>query len=95
VLSAAADLTGGADFGDDLLPRVTGPQYFATRTALDVVTRAMQTIGGPSIFRRHPIERLYRDVRAGTLHPYTHSWLLEMIGKLRLGIALDADPRWG
>jgi len=33
-------------------------------------------------------------VRAGTLHPYTHSWLLEMIGKLELGIALDTEPRW-
>ena len=95
VFKTAAELAGGAEFGDELLPKVTSPQYFATRTALDVVTRAMQTIGGPSIFRRHPIERLYRDVRAGTLHPYTHTWLLEMIGKLRLGIALDAEPRWG
>lgn len=94
VFKTAADLARGADFGDELLPRVTAPQYFATRTALDVVTRAMQTVGGPSLFRRHPLERLYRDVRAGTLHPYTHSWLLEMIGKLRLGIALDAEPRW-
>lgn len=95
VFATAAELAAGADFGGDLLPRVTGPQYFATRTALDVVTRCMQTVGGPSLFRRHPLERLYRDVRAGTLHPYTHSWLLEMVGKLRLGIALDVEPRWG
>jgi alkylation response protein AidB-like acyl-CoA dehydrogenase len=95
VRKTAYDLARGADFGEELLPRVTAPQYVATRTALDVVTRAMQTIGGPSLFRRLPIERLYRDVRAGTLHPYTHSWLLEMIGKLRLGIPLDVEPRWG
>jgi len=94
VFKTAAELARGADFGDELLPRVTAPQYFATRSALDVVTRAMQTIGGPSYFRRHPLERLFRDVRAGTLHPYTHTWLLEMIGKLRLGISLDASPRW-
>lgn len=95
VRKTAADLGRGADFGAQLLPKVTAPQYVATRTALDVVTRAMQAIGGPSIFRRHPIERLYRDVRAGTLHPYTHSWLLEMIGKLQLGVPLDVEPRWG
>jgi len=95
VRKTAADLDRGADFGDQLLPAVTAPQYVATRTALDVVGRAMQTMGGPSLFRRHPIERLFRDVRAGTLHPYTHSWLLEMIGKMKLGIGLDEEPRWG
>ena len=41
----------------------------------------MQVVGGPSLFRRYPLERWYRDVRAGTLHPFTHYWLLEMIGK--------------
>ena len=46
------------------------------------------------MFRRHPLERWYRDVRAGTLHPFTHFWLLEMIGKLALGVPLDAQPRW-
>ncbi|MBI1814997.1 MAG: acyl-CoA/acyl-ACP dehydrogenase [Deltaproteobacteria bacterium] len=94
IFKTAYELAHGADFGDQLLPKVTAPQYFATTTALDVVTMAMQAMGGPSIFRRYPIERLYRDVRAGTLHPYTHSWLLEMIGKLALGIPLDVQPRW-
>jgi alkylation response protein AidB-like acyl-CoA dehydrogenase len=94
ILKIADELAHGADFGDQLLPKVTAPQYFATTTALDVVTMAMQAMGGPSIFRRYPIERLYRDVRAGTLHPYTHYWLLEMIGKLALGIPLDVQPRW-
>src|SRR6185436_14830533 len=28
ILSTAAELGAGADFGDDLLPRVTGPQFF-------------------------------------------------------------------
>ena len=90
----AADIAGGVDFGDRTLPKVTMPQYFATNAALDVVSKAMQAVGGPSLFRRYPLERYYRDVRAGTLHPFTHYWLLEMIGKLALGIALDAQPRW-
>ena len=71
IYKTAAKLAHGADFGDDTLPKVTAPQYFATNAAL-VVTKAMQAVGGPSLFRRYPLERYYRDVRAGTLHPFTH-----------------------
>jgi alkylation response protein AidB-like acyl-CoA dehydrogenase len=94
IYKTAAELARGADFGDQTLPKVTTPQYFATRAALEVVTQAMQVVGGTSMLRRHPLERWYRDVRAGTLHPFTHFWLLEMIGKLALGMPLDARPRW-
>jgi alkylation response protein AidB-like acyl-CoA dehydrogenase len=94
IYKTAAELAHGADFGDATLAKVTTPQYFATRAALDVVTQAMQLVGGPSMFRRYPLERWYRDVRAGTLHPFTHYWLLEMIGKLALGIRPDGQPRW-
>ena len=94
IYKTAAELAHGADFGDDTLSKVTTPQYFATNAALDVVTKAMQAVGGPSLFRRYPLERYYRDVRAGTLHPFTHSWLLEMIGKRALGIPMDVQPRW-
>jgi len=94
IFKTASELARGADFGAALLPAVTTPQYVATRAALDVVTQAMQAVGGPSLFRRLPLERWYRDVRAGTLHPFTHAWLLEMIGKTALGIPLDAQPRW-
>ena len=90
----AAALAGGADFGSALFTTVTTPQYVATNAALEVVQHAMQVVGGPSMFRRYPLERWYRDVRAGTLHPFTHYWLLEMIGKAALGIPPDAQPRW-
>ena len=92
--SSDLELAHGADYGDATLAKITTPQYFATNAALEVVTQAMQAVGGPSMFRRYPLERWYRDVRAGTLHPFTHYWLLEMIGKLALGIAQDAKPRW-
>ena len=94
IYQTATALAQGADPGDRLLATVTMPQYFATNAALDVVRQAMQVVGGPSMFRRHPLERWYRDVRAGTLHPFTHYWLLEMIGKIALGIPLDVQPRW-
>jgi alkylation response protein AidB-like acyl-CoA dehydrogenase len=90
----AQEVAQGADFGDALLPAVTTPQYVATNAALEVVRQAMQVVGGPSLLRALPLERWYRDVRAGTLHPFTHAWLLEMIGKQALGIPLDTQPRW-
>jgi len=94
IYKTAAELTHGADYGAALLAKVTTPQYVATRAALEVVTAAMQVVGGPSLTRRLPLERWFRDVRAGSLHPFTHYWLLEMIGKSALGIRLDAQPRW-
>jgi alkylation response protein AidB-like acyl-CoA dehydrogenase len=94
IFKTAGEIAAGADFGDGLLAAVTTPQYVATRNALEVVTTAMQVVGGPSITRRLPLERWYRDVRAGTLHPFTHYWLLEMIGKAALGIPADIQPRW-
>lgn len=94
IFKAAAELTRGADLGDRLFAAVTTPQYVATRNALEVVTRAMQLVGGPSLARRLPLERWYRDVRAGTLHPFTSYWLLETLGKAALGIPADVQPRW-
>jgi len=94
IYKTAAELAHGVDYGDEMLAKVATPQYVATRTALDVVTQAMQAVGGPSVLRRYPLERYYRDVRAGTLHPFTHYWLLEMIGKRVLNIPLDTQPRW-
>ncbi len=95
IYKTAAEHAHGAEYGDELLAKVTMPQYFATHAAMEIVTEAMQAVGGPSLFRRHPLERWYRDVRAGTLHPFAHYWLLEMIGKLALGVPLDVQPRWG
>lgn len=94
IYKTAAELAAGADFGRDLLAAIATPQYVATRNALQVVSQAMQVVGGPSITRRLPLERWYRDVRAGTLHPFTHYWLLEMLGKSALGIPADVQPRW-
>ena len=55
----------------------------------------MQLVGGVSIFKRTPLERYYRDVRAGTFHPFANDVARELIGKAGLGIPLADDPRWG
>lgn len=53
--------------------------------AIDVVDRAMDLVGGRSYFRRSPLERMHRDVRAGTFHPFTPEATLTYAGKIALG----------
>lgn len=74
---------------------VVMPKYFATNAAIEVVNHAMQLVGGVGIFKRHPLERYYRDVRAGTFHPFGNDVAKEVIGKAGLGVPLADSPRWG
>ncbi|HEX6421033.1 MAG TPA: acyl-CoA dehydrogenase family protein [Acidimicrobiales bacterium] len=57
----------------------------AVTEAVAVVDLAMDTLGGRSYFRRSPLERAWRDVRAGTFHPFTPEATLAYAGKLALG----------
>ena len=40
------------------------------------------------------MERYYRDVRSGPMHPISGYDALEVIGKHAFGIPRDSDPRW-
>jgi alkylation response protein AidB-like acyl-CoA dehydrogenase len=54
----------------------------------------MEIVGSVGIFKKHPLERYYRDVRAGTNHPFSNARMRELIGKNALGIKLLEMPRW-
>ncbi len=69
-------------------------QHFCMRTAVDVVNKAVDMVGGAALAKRLPLERYYRDVRAGPMHPVGGHGALEVIGKHALGIPRDSDPRW-
>jgi acyl-CoA dehydrogenase len=45
----------------------------------------MEVLGGRAYFRRSPLERAFRDVRAGTFHPFTPEATLSYAGKVALG----------
>jgi alkylation response protein AidB-like acyl-CoA dehydrogenase len=53
--------------------------------AIAVVDLAMDVVGGRSYFKRSPLERAYRDVRAGTFHPLPPEATLTYAGKVALG----------
>src|SRR5262249_17305230 len=53
-----------------------------------VVDLALRAVGGSSYFKRLPLERLFRDVRAGLYHPFDSDETLEFLGKSAFGIPL-------
>ncbi len=63
-------------------------KYVATNNACGIVDRALHVVGGAGYFRRFPLERMYRDVRAGPIMPYTNIEAHDLFGKTSLGIEI-------
>lgn len=84
----------GSDYQPDdraLEPVVIAKSHVIT-SAIEIVDLAMEVAGGISYFRRSPLERAYRDVRAGRYHPLTPEKTLLYAGRSTL--ALPVDQIW-
>ena len=81
----------------ELLPahEVIAAKYCVTNAAVAAVERCFRMVGGSGLYRRLPMERMFRDVQAGPLHPPSNDLALEGLGRAALGIPPDALPRWG
>jgi alkylation response protein AidB-like acyl-CoA dehydrogenase len=88
------DWSTRVDHGGAWASKLVAAKYIAVEAAQKVVDLAMDMTGGAGFFRSHEMERLYRDVRAGKLHPANSGLVHEMVGKTTLGI-LGEEPRWG
>jgi acyl-CoA dehydrogenase len=64
-------------------------KHHGTLGAVEVVDRAMELAGGASFYRTSPLERAYRDVRAGKYHPLTPDLTLVYAGRLAMGLPGD------
>jgi alkylation response protein AidB-like acyl-CoA dehydrogenase len=62
-------------------PRIAAAKHVATETAIDVTDKALRAAGGISLTRALPLERYFRDVRAGLMHPPSGDTALEIIGQ--------------
>ena len=63
-------------------------KYVATNNAVAIVDRALHAVGGAGYFRKLPLERMYRDVRAGPIMPYNNLEAHDLFGRTSLGIEI-------
>lgn len=66
--------------------RFAASKYVATNNAIAVTDQAMRVVGSVGLFRSNPLERYFRDVRAGTGNPPMDDVALTTIGKAALGV---------
>ena len=90
----ADDWVNGVDHGGLWPSKLVSAKYNAVEAAKKIVDRAFDVYGGSAMFKRSELERLYRDVRAGTIHPANSMLVHEIVGKTALG-NLGEYPRWG
>jgi alkylation response protein AidB-like acyl-CoA dehydrogenase len=81
-------------------------KYVAANNAVEIMNRVMHVVGGVGYFRRFPIERMYRDVRAPAIMPFNNLEAHKLFGYTSLGIpiapvidyeesGLDSRPKEG
>ncbi|GGQ43245.1 acyl-CoA dehydrogenase family protein [Couchioplanes azureus] len=69
----------------------------AGTTAAEVAASMLEAAGTSAMRRGHPLERLYRDARAGSLQPATSDVCADWLGVAALGGDPDSQgtaPRW-
>ena len=85
LFSMHAALTPGVGSPERILA-VNQAKYFAVEGAMKVTDLALRVCGGRGLFKEYPLERYYRDIRAGVvMNPSTDSLLLH-IGKAELAL---------
>jgi alkylation response protein AidB-like acyl-CoA dehydrogenase len=93
--SVAVDWSNGVDHRGNWPIKLVSAKHKAVTGAWQVVDKAMDLSGGFGMFKKHELERLFRDARAGRFHPANPALSHELVGKLTLGINPDEQPRWG
>ena len=71
--------------------KAVAARMIAIENSVKVVDLALRAVGGSSYFKRLPLERLFRDVRAGLYHPFDSDESLEFLGKSAFGLPLMED----
>ena len=71
----------------DLGWQFAAAKHIVTNHAIEVTDLALRVVGSVGLQRRHPLERYFRDVRAGLGNPPMDDVALTLIGKHALGVA--------
>jgi alkylation response protein AidB-like acyl-CoA dehydrogenase len=90
----AREMDSGAIYTEipvqDGMARAVLTKYVTTNNAVAIVDRALHVVGGAGYYRRFPLERMYRDVRAGPIMPYSNLEAHDLFGRTSLGIEIAA-----
>jgi alkylation response protein AidB-like acyl-CoA dehydrogenase len=78
-----------ADPGIHTTNRITADRTLAGRAAIRAVEKAMEAVGGASIYRNLGIERRFRDVQGARFHPLQEKAQHRYAGRLALGLDID------
>ena len=84
IADAAAAWESGEDEGMPAADRVAVAKVDALNNAIEAVDEAMRVVGGVSLQKQRPIERYYRDVRAGLHNPPLEDRALEQLARRAL-----------
>jgi alkylation response protein AidB-like acyl-CoA dehydrogenase len=88
----AAEMADGSLYTElpvqDGMAKAVLTKYVATNNACAIVDRALHVVGGAGYFRRLPLERMYRDVRAGPIMPYSNLEAHDLFGRTSLGVEI-------
>jgi alkylation response protein AidB-like acyl-CoA dehydrogenase len=68
------------------LPRAAATKHLAIETALNVTDKALRVVGAAGLDSELSLERYFRDVRAGIMHPPSGDAALELVGKQALSL---------
>jgi alkylation response protein AidB-like acyl-CoA dehydrogenase len=77
----AAQWQGDEASRQKIYPRIAAAKYQVTEAAAFVTEQALRVAGGTSITRSLPLERHFRDVRAGSMQPPSGDTALEIVGR--------------
>jgi alkylation response protein AidB-like acyl-CoA dehydrogenase len=79
-LARDLDFTPSERLGQDVLARKSN----VANACIDVVTRAMEIVGGTAFYREFGLERLFRDVQAARYHPLPELEQQRVLGEFAL-----------
>ncbi len=86
LMDVAEQWTGKAEDREAIMPRVAAAKMMVNESANMATEKALQVAGGASITHALPLERYFRDVRAGSMQPPSGDTALEIIGRAAIGM---------
>ncbi|MBC8164195.1 MAG: acyl-CoA/acyl-ACP dehydrogenase [Roseiflexaceae bacterium] len=87
--NTARDWVEQTDLRATMAPQIATAKYLCTNAAMTATDQALRVAGGFGLTRQLPLERLYRDARAGLTHPPQDDAALEMVGRAALDYSIS------